>query len=152
MSNIIIEFCPEDRARLDKIIEGLTNFNRVGQTPADPKEQDDVQKKLAETMAKVKATTAKEAPTTAQEVPDHPTANPFPERATEGKQEPPAGMDKVSASDFQQLAIALCRQKKQPEIRAVLAEYGLQTVSEVLDKLPEEKHGEVYAKLKALEG
>lgn len=173
ISTITIELCQEDRARLDKIIEGLGKLGHhpdcskcvkdvatvmdkacetiVAQQKAERAGEDEKNDDLDQALREVLA----EAPKNAQNAPkasDHPTLDPFPEQPTEAKPAPTESVKAVSASDFQQLAIALCRQKKQPEIKKVLTEYGLQTVSEVLTKVPEDKHGEVYAKLKALEG
>jgi hypothetical protein len=162
---ITVELCSEDRALLSKLTNLLEarvaqsqfvieqeydNDSEVTDAPKKAekaKQNDDLDQALREVLA--------EAPKNAQDEPkasDHPTLDPFPEQPTEAKPAPTESVKAVSASDFQQLAIALCRQKKQPEIKKVLTEYGLQTVSEVLTKVPEEKRGEVYDKLKALEG
>lgn len=179
MSNTItitIELCAEDRARLDKIIEGLALIgkrpdcskcvkdvasvvdkaceciDRQAQAPTEP---DDVQKKLAEVLNEDKAATPAESPKNATGEPkatDHPILDPFPEvpTATEepSEAEPVKAEPTVSTAELQQLVIALCRAGKKPEVVKVVNAYGVQTVSAI----PEDKRGEAYAKLKQLEG
>lgn len=166
--NITVELCAEDRARLDKIIEKLDligkhpdrsacvasvadTINRAGKVLDGAKgteEQDKVSKALAEVLNADPPKNAQDAP----EILDHPTLDPFPEQPTAKAGASEASVKEVTAAELQQLAIALCRQKKQPAIKEVLSEYGVQTVSEVLTKVSEDKRYEVYEKLKKLEG
>ena len=161
MNNITVkvELCDEDRARLDKAIELLGRFvspvvTGLSVPGVEVVEDTELRKKLEQVVASVKPTSA-EAAETPQDAPsasEHPTLDPFPEAPTGKADASEESAKEVTAAEFQQLAIALCRQKKQADIKKVLDEYGVQTVSEVLSKVPEDKRHEVYEKLKALEG
>lgn len=172
MSNTItIELCQEDRARLDKIIEGLGKLGHhpdcskcvkdvatvmdkaceaIDAQAKTEKPTDDVNEALRNVLNEQKPE-ATEAPKKAQDAPkasDHPTLDPFPEQPTEAKHAPEASVKEVSTAELQQLVIALCRSGKKPEVVKVLTTYGVQTVSAI----PEDKRSDAYAKLKALEG
>ena len=142
---VTVELCAEDRARLDKIIEGLAG---IGKTAEEP---DDVQKALAAVLNRDKKPDPVEAPKNAHDEPkasDHPTLDPFPEQPKAEKDEAEANEKPVSTAELQQLVIALCRSGKKPGVIEVVNSYGVQTVSAI----PKDKLSEAYAKLKALEG
>jgi hypothetical protein len=162
MNNITVkvELCDEDRARLDKIIERLGQFvppnvTIVPPTVSVPTAKDDDLRTKLEAAAALGKTTAAEPAETPQDAPsasgqytiDLPTEAPTVK--AEASEE---SVKEVTAAELQQLAIALCRKQKQPELRKVLGEYGASKVSEVLEKVPADKLPEVYAKMKALEG
>ncbi len=169
---VTVELCANDRARLDKIIEGLSLIGKrpdcsacvkdvagvmeracdcIDKAGETPKEQDDVQKKLAEVLNKNKAADPAEPAKNAQDEPkasDHPTLDPFPEQPEAVKEQSEATTKPVSTAELQQLVIALCRAGKKDKVREVVSTYGVQTVAAI----PEDKRSEVYAKLKTLEG
>lgn len=169
--NVTVELCAEDRARLDKIIEGLGALRpdcsacvkgvaeymdkAADALDAQKTEKEEAPDDINEMLKKALNEPAAESPKNAQDEPkasEHPTLDPFPEAPTAKAEASETSVKEVTAAELQQLAIALCRQKKQPDIKKVLSEYGVQTVSEVLSKVPEDKRYEVYEKLKALEG
>ena len=168
MSNTItIELCAEDRARLDKIIEGLAaigkrpdcqqcvkdvaHFIDKAEQAIDGKpEKDPAQQALADALARGKTDRA-EAPKNAQDAPgvlDHPTLDPFPEQPTAKAEASEASEKPVSTAELQQLVISLCRAGKKDKVREVVNAYGVQTVAAI----PEDKRTEAFKKLKTLEG
>lgn len=155
-NTITIRLCDEDRARLDAIIEKLGTLGTrpdcsqcvkdVAQTidlaNAAIDEKDEVQKKLAEVIARTEAAkTAQDEPKAA----DHPTLDPFAETPTA---EAEASEKAVSTAELQQLVLALCRAGKKAQVREVVNLYGVPTVAAI----PESKRSDAYAKLKQLEG
>lgn len=160
MNNITVkvELCDEDRARFDKSItlqEQIYALLLNQHTPTVPTaEEDELRKKLEQAVASVKSTVAEPAETpqnepsaSGQYTIDLPTEAPA--AKAEASEE---SVKEVTAAELQQLAIALCRKQKQPELKKLLGEYGASKVSEVLEKVPADKLPEVYAKMKALEG
>lgn len=169
---LTVELCAEDRARLDKIIEGLAANGKhpdcskcvkdvatvmekacecIDKTGETPKEQDDIQKKLSEIVNGGKKTDPVEAPKNAQDEPkasDHPTLDPFPEQPTAEAEASKASVKEVSTAELQQLVIALCRAGMKDKVREVINAYGVPTVASI----PDGKRTEVFEKLKALEG
>ena len=162
MNNITVnvELCAEDRARLDKIISLLETRSAQAQVDLEAKygKQDEskvsefIAKTLAEDTVTQMAREALEGSKTAQDepkVPDHPTLDPFPEVSTVTEEEEPTKAEPtISATDLQQLVIALCRAGKKDKVREVISTYGVATVAAV----PEGKRTEVFRKLKMLEG
>lgn len=160
---VTVELCAEDRARLDKIIEKLDLIgerpncsacaNGVAEYMDRAAEADPVKKAITDVLAKVQPKPVEEAPKNAQEATEAsaPPSTPKTEEVTTAETDAPRAEPAeptVTASELQALVIALCREKKQAEIKAVIGEYGAQTVA----KVPEDKYAEVYAKLKKLEG
>lgn len=176
---LTVELCTEDRARLDKIIEGLGAIGRpdcsacvkgvaeymdraadaidkAGKTHeanAALVAEDPVKQAITDVLAKVQPKPVEEAPKNAQEATEAstPPSTPKTEEVTTAETDAPWAeptAPTVTVAELQALVIALCRLKKQAEIKAVISEYGAQTVAQV----PEDKVGEVYAKLKKLEG
>ncbi len=166
MSNrIVIELCQEDRERLDKLTAALerkacdacTNqalawAERVmrGEPIATIKddEVDDVQKALAETLAK--ATDPAEAPKNATEEVETstPTTNPAEEEKPTDEEPataPTAPM--VTRDELKAKVIKLCAKGLKEQARDVVRAYA-QTVTAI----PDDKVAECYEKLVALEG
>lgn len=143
-----VELCPEDRARLDAIIDGLGALKLQSQNTIEP---DDAQKALAAVLEKKNAAPT-EAPKNAQDAPEtleHPTLDPFPEMPTaqEKQNEAPAekAKPKVSMEILRSLAITLSAAGKKDQVREIVHAHA----SKVTD-LPENVWGEVYEKLDAL--
>lgn len=161
MSNkITIELCAEDRARLDRLAEALerkackkcvsdalTCINVAQQ----PKEEDPIQQKLAETLAR--ANTPTEKPTEAAGAPiaeaapiDHPADEDLPWGT-----EPPAAEAKptITQEQLQQKVTQLAAANNgalKNKVREIVQAYA-KKVSDV----PEDKRAEVWDKLAALE-
>ena len=160
--NITVQLCEEDRARLDQIIKKLDLLGTrpdcsqcvkdVAQTidlaNAAIDEKDEVQKKLAEVIARTEtAKNAQDAPETttptenSTEVENEAQAEPV--KATQVQEAPKPS---VTMSMLTSKAITLSAAGKKDQVRAIIHEYA-QTVT----SLPEDKWGEVYQRLTALE-
>lgn len=145
MSNTItIELCAEDRARLDKIIEGLAN------TPKCDKRA----KTVAETAAGItqSATEPQEAPKEKPKTETHPT-----EEAPQGSTQEPesyAPAEKVEPTvtleQIQQKVVQLAASgaDKKAKVREVISAYGAK-VSDLKEQ--PEKWDEVWQKLASVE-
>lgn len=152
MNNITIELCAEDRARLDKLTEALNvlaDAKAEAVKALEVKPQDDIQKKLAETLASAEA--AKNAQEEAEA--PNPTENPT-EALNEAQAEPAkatqAEEPKKPTVTMQMLtnkAITLSAAGKKDQVRDVVHQYAKTVTS-----LPADKWDEVYEKLTALEG
>ena len=164
MNTITIELCAEDRARLDAILEALKAKNcdkcvasalefkkAVQESPKEPQEAtkdeaiQDINRKLKDALENTEAP----APTTtapADVAPwEAPSDNPFPDPV---KAEPePAPAPDVKLSDIQGLVVKLATTGKKAEARDIVKAYA-----ERVTEIPPEKYGEVFVKLKALEG
>lgn len=170
---ITTELCPEDRARLDRLaaaLEQVAKLNTAGQPrliipvlhEGDPgytphgltpeTEPDDIQRALAEQVAKsakpteAPAETPQEAvggaeaatPATPQPEAETPaTADPAPEEAPA---EPTA-----TRADVQQAVITKVRAGLKPQVEAIVKEYA-----ERVSGIPEDKLAECYKRLNAL--
>ena len=166
MSNTItIELCAEDRARLDRLAEALEKracdkcVNNAlawaeqiarGTQGATVKadEVDDVQKALAETLAKVNDTV--ETPKNATETAEASTLTVTPqeeEKPTDEEPTPTPTEEKVSREELKAKVIQLCAKGLKDQTREVVKTYA-ETVRDV----PEDKLTECYKKLVALEG
>ena len=168
MSNrIVIELCQEDRERLDKLTAALerkacdacTNQALAwaeqvmrGELVATikPNEVDDVQKALAETLAK--ATDPVEAPKNATEEAEVSTPTTAPQEEEKPTVEEPATAPTaptVTRAELKAKVIQLCAKSQQmkEQTRDIVRAYA-QTVTDV----PEDKITECYEKLVALEG
>lgn len=149
-NNITIELCAEDRARLDKLTDALNALTtKTAAAAVTIQPQDDIDKKLAETLASLKtaenAQDAQEAHT--------PTENPT-EPINEAQEEPAeatqAEEPKKPTVTMQMLtnkAITLSAAGLKDKVRDVVHQYAKTVTS-----LPEDKWAEVYEKLNALEG
>lgn len=157
MSNTItIELCPEDRARIDRLsnllekrivqVEDIMASTYEPDPDPDPDQPiiDDVQQKLAETLAKA------EAPKNATEeakANTPTTAPPAEEEPTEAEKTEPPATKKVDRAELKAKVIQLCAKGLKEQTRDIVRAYA-QTVTDV----PEDKIAECYAKLEALEG
>jgi hypothetical protein len=158
MNNITIthELCAEDRARIDRLTDALVALAaakpEAAEEASEVKPQDDIQKKLADTIEKAKQATPTEPAKKHQDEPkatdDHPTLDPLPATPTAAEGASEAAVETVTVADLQHLVITLCRAKKQGAILDIIKGYGAKTIAEV----PKDKIAEVYAKLKQLEG
>lgn len=155
MNNIIIELCAEDRARLDRLAEALEALQppttRIERPNPDQLTIDDVQQKLAETLAK--AETPAEPPKNATEeakaetLPtDHPTAEetPWEEPAPAEDAKPAATLEQIQQKVVQ-LAAGNNGAKK-ARVREIINAYAKK-----VSDLPVDKWDEVWYKLTALE-
>lgn len=166
MSNLItIEFCAEDRARIDKLTAALEKRScdgcvssalawaeqiARGQVSTTPKaeEPDEVQKALAETLAKAEATV--EAPKNAPEEAKASTPTVTPpeeEKPTDEEPTPPPTEEKVGRADLRAKVIELSAKGLKEQVKAIVREYA-QTVTDV----PEDRVSECYMRLANLEG
>lgn len=170
-----VELCTEDRARLDKIIEGLATIGKrpdcskcvndvadlmeracdcIDKASKAPKELDDVQKKLAEVVNENKKTDTVEAPKNAQDEPkasDHPTLDPFPEAPTAIEEPSEVAEEKeeptVTLEMLKSKVIMISAAGKKDQVRELVLSYAPKVT-----ELPANVWAEVYKKLCALEG
>lgn len=161
MSNtIVIELCPEDRARLDRLAEALERKTcdkcvattmEFAKLRVEPKpESDPVQKALAETLAKAEETV--EAPKNALEETETstPTTTPPEEEKTTAEEPTPMEPTKtVTHAELKAKVIELSAKdlKLKAQAREIVLGYA-PTVGGV----PEDKLNECYEKIVALEG
>ncbi len=143
MSNpitVTVELCAEDRARLDKIFEALTAHNCSS-----------CAKSVAEYTSQFVAQSAARAG--ADEAADEqPTVDTPVAEVPENGQEMPKAEDKpeapqVSTSDIQRKVVELSSAGKKAEVREIVKAYA-----DKVSTIPEDKLGEVWQKLTALEG
>ena len=157
-NNITIELCAEDRARLDRLAEALerkacdkcvATAMEFAKLRIEPKpESDDVQKALAETLAK--AEEAVEPPKNATEEAESSTPSTTPpEEETTADKEPtqPEPTKKVDREELKAKVIKLCAKGLKEQAKDVVKAYAA-TVRDI----PEDKLTECYEKLDALEG
>ena len=143
MNTIIIELCPEDRARLDKILAALENRPNCNACVSSAIKAYDAVKADAQTPA----TTAQE-PAEAPKTESRPEAPATEETPTEAAEQATAEPVTVSLTDLQNLVVALARKGLKDQVRDVVNEYGVERVSQI----PEDKRAEAVEKLKALGG
>jgi hypothetical protein len=157
MSNTItIELCAEDRARLDRLAAALEARNCDSCVTSALKlvqasrGQDEVQQRLAETLAKAETPAA--APQEAAEEAEAPTPT-----ATQPEEEQPTAAEDVAAAppvtleQIQQKVVQLAAGfggSKKAEVRKIINAYGAK-VSDLKDQ--PDKWPEVWGKLLALE-
>lgn len=150
--NVTVNFCAEDRARLDKIIDLLSaRTSEELKSGTEAKPQDDIQKKLAEVVASVSTETVENA-TDEAETPTT-TENPT-EPINEAQEEPAEAMQAeepkkptVTMAMLTNKAITLSAAGLKDKVRDVVHQYAKTVTS-----LPADKWDEVYEKLNALEG
>lgn len=147
MSLITIEFCAEDRARIDRLTEALERRScddcvkgalswseqvRACQEAAVQQGLDPLEQKLAETLAKAEAPVAP---------PPAPDPVPVPEPA------PAPAVEVPSLAEFQKALSLRCAESEttKAKVRALLHEYA-----EAASKVPEDKRAEVLARLAKL--
>ena len=143
MNTITIELCPEDRARLDKIIEALGNRPNCEGCVSSAIKAYDAVKEEPQTPA-----------TTAQELAEAPKTESQPEAPaevetpTDKQEEATAEAVTIPLTDLQNLVVALSRKGLKEKIRDLVNEYGVERVSQI----PEDKRNEFAEKLTALGG
>lgn len=125
---VTLELCAEDRKRLDDILEGLVRWcdscvELMAQAPAKAEEPDCA------------------APVTMGQVPEHLQPE-YEAPATESQEEAPA----VKKADIQKLVVTLSAADKKDKVREIVQAYA-KKVSDI----PEDKLGEVFQKLTALQ-
>lgn len=159
MNTIEIQLCKEDRARLDRIIEGLDKINR--DCSKCVKAASEAVHGVVETLTAkpdTKAEAAPESPTMPQnetkaqpqEVVNPVAENNTPE-PTEPEEQPEAVAPKVTLEQIQQKVLQLATGNsgaKKAQVRDVISAYGAK-VSDLKDQ--PEKWDEVWEKLTALE-
>lgn len=152
---IITELCPEDRARIDRLTVALeARTAQVERTLAmyadeDPA-ADDIQKALAEQVAKSEKAPTQSPVEPAGEAKAETPATPQPEAeaATTAEPDPVAEAKPAPTTvELQQKVIALVNKGKKADVSAIVKSYAA-TVSGI----PEDKRAEVMDKLNALEG
>ena len=148
MSNTItIELCQEDRARVDRLIAALEK-RAAQEAPVTSEGVDDLQQKLAETLAKASepVEALKNAPEEAEA--STPTTTP-PEEETPKDEKPtkPATEKTVNQKDVRAKYVELAASGKKEDARAILLSYAT-----AISAIPDDKCQEVYDKLVALEG
>lgn len=125
---VTFELCAEDRKRLDDILEGLVRrydscVELMAQAPAKAEEPDCA------------------APVTMDQVPEHLQAE-YEAPAPESQEEAPA----VKREDIQKLVVTLSAAGKKDQVREIVKAYA-----DKVSTVPEDKLGEVFAKLSALQ-
>ena len=133
MNNIIIEFCAEDRARLDKIAE-LLERNACA---------------THDCVEKPRVVTQNEAPKANAQSESIEQTTPAADVAADVKTstvEATKTTVAIRLSDIQQLVVKLATSGKKAEARDVVTKYATRVT-----ELPESAFEDVYAKLKALE-
>ena len=140
MSNTItIELCAEDRARLDKIIEGLSNLTApaitiVPQKVEAPVEETTVPQEATETHTDENVTSAEEVASQPEPVEDIPT-----------QMKPLVTHDMIRQKVTQLMASG--DPQKKDATRNIVKAYANNVTS-----LPQDKWPEIWEKLTALEG
>lgn len=146
MSNTItIEFCAEDRARIDRLAAALEAMQAGHLQPTEP---DPVQQALAKTLAKATATESPKNAAGEAEAPTPATTTPQEEETPKAeKPAEPATENKVSQADVRALYVKLSASGKKEEAKAIIL-----PISATISGIPDDKVQEVYEKLIALEG
>lgn len=157
MSNTItIELCAEDRDRIDRltgVMEArIAQVERILARAEDTEDSqpDDIQKALAEQVAKSEKAPAQSPVEPAGEAKTETpaTPQPEPEAATVAEPAPVAEAKPApTVAELQQKVIALVNKGKKADVSAIVKSYAA-TVSGI----PEDKRAEVLDKLNALEG
>jgi hypothetical protein len=154
MSIIEIQLCKEDRARLDRIIEGLDKINRdcSGCVKATSQAMHD----MAQTLTAKAEEPIPETPTAPQDEPEaqtqelvNPTEETNTSEVTEGDTPPWEEKPTVTLEQIQKKVLEVAASyggKKKEKARTIVNVYA-KKVSE----LPEDKWTEVWEKLTALE-
>jgi len=167
---ITVELCPEDRARLDKIIERLgavqphdcskcvkdvASFmdkaaEAIDAKKAEEKPQEDIREMLTKALNPTEEATPEEAPKNAQDAPETSTQSTTHEEEKQPttKAEPSdAPAPTISEAELKVKVVTLLAGPKAEQVREIVRSYA-PTVSRV----PEDKRAECYAKLVELEG
>ena len=132
MNTIVIEFCPEDRARLDKIIAGLDGVKH----DCSKCVRDEILVMENNTAEPVKP--SEDEPTTPEQV------TPPEEKAAEATQEP---QKRYTRNDVRHIVTVLIGKGKKAQAREVVKSYA-----DCIDNLPEDNLPEIMERLHTLEG
>lgn len=145
MNTITIELCAEDRARLDKLFNALTNLSEDIRANK-PCCESCIKTVLAATgNAPTKDAPGKEEPATDAPSPEAPAPEaPAPEAPV--KDEPKEEAPTITRADVQQKVVSLAATNKKAKVREIVNRYA-NRVSEI----PESKLAEVYGRLTDLE-
>ncbi len=143
MNTIAIELCAEDRARLDRIYEALTT-NVAGYVVGQ------LEKYYIENKTEAAPAAARAGDNEAAE--EHLTVDtPAEEVPAEGKETAKAEAveeaPQVSKADIQKKVVELSSAGKKDQVREIVKAYA-----DKVSTIPEDKLGEVWQKLTALEG
>lgn len=133
MNTITIELCAEDRERLDRIYEALTQRQTDLEYVMNKKFDH-----LGSLLENMELNAMEAAPAAVLEV-----VKPEPEEAPAEKPEAP----KVKVEDVQQKVVALSAAGKKAEVRDIVKAYA-----DKVSAIPEDKLAEVMQKLSALGG
>lgn len=156
MNTIQIQLCEEDRARLDKIIEGLDKINR--DCSGCVKATSQAMHNMAQALTAKAEVATPESPTAPQDEPKaqtqelvNPTEETNASEATEGDTPPWEEKPTVTLEQIQQKVLQLATVNggaKKASVRTIISAYG----SKVSDlKEQPDKWTEVWEKLTALE-
>ena len=137
---VTVELCTEDRARLDKIIEGLSKPHNCD--------------KCVEAAVAYVTQTTEPTPAQTEEAPTEEPADAPAPTVEAPKEESPAEAEKtatetapaVTKADIQQKVVALVAAGKKAEVKAIVNAYA-----DRVSAIPEDKVAEVWANLTALE-
>ncbi len=142
---IITELCPEDRDRIDRLTGVMEALVRLNTATVKTSEPDDIQRKLAEQVAKSKKAPTEPAGAAEAETPatDHPAEVSLPWGDPAPVEEP---KPVVTTADVQQKVIKLVNSGKKPEVLAIVKSYAANVSS-----IPEDKLAECLERLNALE-
>ena len=134
MNTIVIEFCPEDRARLDKIIAGLDGVKH------------DCSKCVSDEISVMKNNTAEPVKPSEEEPEPSEQITASEEKAEEVAQEPQSARE-YTKTDVRHQVTVLIGQGKKAQARDVIKSYA-----DCIDNLPEDKLPEIMERLHPLEG
>ncbi len=146
MNTITIELCAEDRARLDRIAELLTNVGKCGASKPVTTDKADV---LASIGAErpVYDTEEDESQGNTQAQPEKvPEAPPAAQTVTTEESKAQTAPE-VKLEELQRLVVTLARGGKKEEVRELVKSYA-----DKVTEIPAEKRGEVYAQLLKIGG
>lgn len=160
MSNLItIELCAEDRARIDRLTKAQEYNSKLIEAvllhlTKEDSPPDDIQKALAEQVAKSEKAPAQSPVEPAGAAKAETPATPQPEAEAAATAEPAPKAEAVAeekpaptTQELQQKVIALVNKGKKADVSAIVKSYAA-TVSGI----PEDKRAECMDKLNALEG
>lgn len=159
-NNITIELCAEDRARLDRLAEALerkacdkcvATAMEFAKLRIEPKpESDDVQKALAETLAKAEEAVEPRKNATEETESSTPSTTPLEEETT-AQEEPTQPEPTITVSHAELKAKVIELSAKDLKLKAQAREIVL-AYAPTVGGVPEDKLNECYKKIVALEG
>lgn len=131
MNTIVIEFCPEDRARLDKIIAGLDGVKH------------DCSKCVSDAISVMENNTAEPVKPSEEEPEPSEQITASEEKTAEADQEP---QKRYTRNDVRHIVTVLIGKGKKAQAREVVKSYA-----DCIDNLPEDKLPEVMERMTALQ-